>query len=45
MNAKDKIMNQMNGMMLAFEGAKQQKFLSLAEYLRDSYRDMYKIEF
>lgn len=45
LEAKEKIMNQMNGIMMAFEGAKTHKLQSLAEYLRDSYREMYKIEF
>ena len=42
---KDKVMQQINGMMMAFEASKMQKIQFYAEYLREKYRDMYKIEF
>jgi hypothetical protein len=42
---KDKVMQQMNAIMMAFEDSKQQKLQSFAEFLRDSYRDKYRIDF
>ncbi|CDW79154.1 rab gtpase-activating protein 1-isoform 10-like isoform x1 [Stylonychia lemnae] len=43
--SKDKLMNQINGLMMAFEASKQQKLSIYAEYLRENYREKYKIEF